>query len=93
MIAARLPSDAVAWPALLVTAAAVVVLSVAVITAPASGSPGKSFARGAGLALELLLAAGLIRLAAIDSLVSLASVAAIVAVRQVIGRGVRAAGR
>ena len=93
MIAARLPSAVVAWPALLVTAAAVVVVAVGVISAPASGSPGKAFARGAGLALEFLLAAGLIRLASLDSLLSLASVAAIIAVRQVIGRGIRAAGR
>ena len=67
MIAARLASDVVAWPALLVTAAAVVVLSVAVVSAPISGSPGKALARGAGLALEFLLAAGLIRLAALDT--------------------------
>jgi uncharacterized membrane protein len=89
--AARLPSELVAGPAALVTAGAVLVLVAGVLAGVRAGTgrAGAVFAAHTALALELLVAAGLIRLAATDSLRALGTVAAIIAVRQVITRGIR----
>ena len=68
---------------------ATVVLEVA----RAPGSARRLIAERAALALELLLAAGLLRLAALETLEAYAMVAAIILIRQVIGRGIRSAAR
>ncbi len=88
--AGRLPSDWVAVPAAAITAAAALVLlggALAALRTPRRA--GLTFATHTALALELLLAAGVLRLAAVESLESLGAVAAIVAIRQLIGRGIR----
>lgn len=88
--AGRLPTEWVAAPAAVITAFAALVLLAGVVAAartPARG--GETFATHTVLALELLLAAGLLRLAAVVSVESLATVAAIVAIRRVIGLGIR----
>lgn len=88
--AGRLPPEWVAGPAAVITAfAAVVLLAGALAAVRSSGGAGRTFAAHTALALELLLAAGVLRLAAVETLESLATVAAIVAVRQVIGLGIR----
>ena len=86
----RLPLDLVALPAALVSLMAVGVVVtglVAAVRRPRDAGP--AFARHAAFALQLFLAAGLIRLAALDSVRAFATVAAIIAIRQVIARGVR----
>ena len=89
-VAARLAEELVAPPAALVTAAAALVLvGGALAAARAPGAAGATFARHVQLTLELLLAAGIIRLAAVETYGALATVAIIVALRQVIARGVR----
>ena len=92
--AGRVPLELVAVPAALVTGAGAVVLVLGVLAAARSPRrAGERFAVHAAFALELFLAAGLIRLAALDSLRALATVAVTVAVRQVLARGVRAGAR
>ena len=86
----RLAPELVAVPSALATAAGTVILVVGLVAALGSRTPMIAVARPARLALEFFLAAGLIRLAAVDSLRGLMTVAAIVAIRQIIGRGVRA---
>lgn len=66
---------------------AVVVIAVAVLRVPAAG-PAELVA-GIALGLELLLAAGLLRLAALQDLRELVAVAAIIALRRLIGIGLR----
>ena len=86
----RLAPELVALPAALVSLMAVGVLVAGLVGAvrrPRDAGP--VFERHAAFALQLLLAAGLIRLAALDSLRAFATVAAIIAIRQVIARGVR----
>lgn len=91
LAAGRLPMELVEVPALLVTLAAAIVLATAVLeSARAPGAARRLLAERADLALELLLAAGLLRLAALDSLEAYAMVATIIAVRQLIGRGIQA---
>jgi len=88
--AGRLPAELVEVPALLVTLAAVIVLASALVAiARAPGQARPLLADHARLALELLLAAGLLRLTALESLEAYAMVAAIIAIRQLIGRGIR----
>ena len=91
---ARLPLDVVAGPAALVSLCAIAIVVLGVVgAARRPADAGATFAAHAGFALELFLAAGLIRLAALNSLRALGTVAAIVAIRQVIGRGVRLGAR
>ena len=91
LAAGRLPTELVEVPALLVTLAAAIVLATAVLEiARAPGAARRLLAERAGLALELLLAAGLLRLAALDSLEAYAMVATIIVIRQLIGRGIKA---
>ncbi len=86
--------DLVAAPAALISLCAIAVVVLGVLAAAGSrGRAGPTFAAHAGFALELFLAAGLIRLAALDSFRALGTVAAIIAIRQVIGRGVRLGAR
>jgi uncharacterized membrane protein len=71
-----------------------VVFVVALGRAPASGRRAPDeLASGIALALEFLLAAGLLRLSAIDDFGALAGVAAIVVLRKVIATGIRSAAR
>lgn len=90
MIAARLAADVVALPVTIVSATAVIVLAIGLARAVTSKQPARRFLCEAQLALELFLAAGLIRLAALETLPAFATIAAIVVVRQIIGRGLRA---
>ena len=93
-VAARLPLDVVAAPAALISLCAVAIVVLGVLAAARRPrQAGITFAAHAGFALELFLAAGLIRLAALDTYTALGTVAAIIAIRQVIGRGVRAGAR
>lgn len=88
--AARLPPELVEIPALLATLGAVIVLASALVAiAQAPGQARRLLADHARLALELLLAAGLLRLTALESLEAYAMVAAIIAIRQLLGRGIR----
>ena len=88
--AARLPAELVGPPsALVVGAAALVLLAGLLAAARAPGQAGASFAPHARLTLDLLLAAGLIRLASADGYRALLTVAVVVALRQVLARGVR----
>ena len=82
----RLAPGLVAVPSALAAAAGTVIL----VAALGSRRPMIAVARPARPALEFFLAAGLIRLAVVDSLRGLMTVAAIMAIRQIIGRGVRA---
>jgi uncharacterized membrane protein len=90
----RLAPELVGPPATLLTACGVAVLLTGLVRAVVRlREAGSVLAAHAGLALELLLAAGLVRLASLDSLRALATVALLVAVRQVLGRGIRLASR
>ena len=87
----RLSFEVVAGPAALISLCAVAVVVFGVVEAARRPRhAARSFAAHAGFALELFLAVGLIRLAALDTLRALGMVAAIIAIRQVIGRGLRA---
>ena len=73
---------------------AAVVFCVGVGRLPAArGRAPQELAAALALGLELLLAAGLLRLSAADDLVTLAGVAAIVLLRKVLGTGIRQAVR
>ena len=69
---------------------AVVVVIVGLVRAPAArrAAPAELVA-SLGLALEFLLAAGLLRLAVVETFLQLAAVAAIVALRRVLTLGLR----
>lgn len=89
-VAARLPAAWTAWPAAAVSMAAVAVLAVGLLAAArAPRAAGPVFAAHTAFALDLLLAAGLIRLSSADGLRALGAVASIVVVRQIISRGIR----
>jgi Protein of unknown function (DUF1622) len=71
-------------------AAAVVVAAVGLLRTPAAGRAGPAeLAASLALSLEFLLAAGLLRLSALDDFGALAAVAAIVLLRKLITTGVR----
>jgi uncharacterized membrane protein len=73
-------------------AMAVVVVVVGLLRMPFAGRAAPAeLAAALGLGLELLLAAGLLRLAALDDLLALGAVAAIIAIRRVLGIGLRTA--
>jgi len=71
-------------------AVAIGVITLGLVRAVAAGrrAPAR-IAASVGLALEFLLAAGLLRLSAIDDLQALGAVAAIVALRKLITAGLR----
>lgn len=79
--------SALAYPPSMIAVAVVAVALLSVI-----GQPGKEaaleFASALALALEFLLAAGLLRLSAV-SIRGLGVVAAVIVVRQIVGRGLR----
>lgn len=69
---------------------AVVVITVGLLRAGLAGRGGPAeLAAGLSLGLEFLLAAGLLRLSAIDDFAGLGIVAAIVVLRRIIGAGIR----
>ena len=69
---------------------AVVVITVGLLRAAGSGRGAPAeLAAGLGLGLEFLLAAGLLRLSAIDDAAGLAVVGAIVLLRKLISTGIR----
>jgi uncharacterized membrane protein len=73
-------------------ALAIVVAAVGLARVPASGRGGPAeLAAALALALEFLLAAGLLRLSAIDDFTALGAVAAIVLLRKLIATGLRLA--
>ena len=75
--------------AALATAAGTLVVLTGVVRAALSPrSAAASFARAVALALEFFLAAGLLRLGDAMTLTALATIAAIIATRQLISRGV-----
>ena len=82
-------ADALASTALVM---AVVVVAVGVLRTAAGGRAAAAAELGASLALalEFLLAGGLLRLSFVDTFSGLAAVAAIVVLRRVISTGVRA---
>lgn len=90
----HLPQSVVTPVALVPFAAAVVVIATAVLRSGARPRhAGAELAAGLGLGLDLLLAAGLIRLAGKPSLRVLGLVAVVIAVRKISGAGVKAAVR
>ena len=94
MTPSRLPAELTGPLAAAVTLLAVAVLAVGVAGALAGRRRvGARLAEALRLALELMLAAGLLRLANARDLLALAGVAAVVALRQLIGLGVRLGGR
>ena len=70
--------------------AAVPTAAAAVVLLAGLRHPRTRFVAHSGLALELLLAAGLMRLGATSSYPALATVATIVLLRRLIARGIRA---
>lgn len=67
----------------------VLVIAVAVLRAPLAGrGASRELAAGLGLGLDFFLAAGLLRLSALDDLRSVAVVAAVIALRRVTTVGV-----
>lgn len=77
---------------LVVTVVAVAVVGATVLRALRTPDAGRAtLAAGLALALEFFVAAGLIRLSTL-AMPGLGLVAAVVAVRQVIGRGLRSSG-
>lgn len=69
-------------------AMAIVVFAVGMLRVPGARRAGPAeLAAALGLGLEFLLAAGLLRLASLDDFAALAAVAAIVAVRRLLTRG------
>lgn len=88
--AGRLPAAIVDGLSTLTAAMAAVVLVAGVARALRAG-PGSlgTLAGQAALALELLLAGGLVRLGSTESFPALGAIAAIVAVRQVVARGLQ----
>ena len=89
-VAARLPPEVIRPAAAVIFAMAILVFTVGLLRVAPSGRAGAlEFSAGLGLALEFLLAAGLIRLAAIDSFRALGLVAAILIVRKFASAGLR----
>ena len=89
-IDARLSAEVMMAAASLPFAIAVLVIAIAIVRVVPSGRAAPAeLAGGLALALEFLLAAGLLRLAAVDELRMLGVVALIVVVRQTISAGVR----
>jgi hypothetical protein len=87
--AGRLPPELVGYAASVPFALAVAVIAVGVARSVlAWRTAPRQLAAALSLGLELFLAAALIRLAAIDDLADLGLVAAIIALRQLISRGV-----
>jgi uncharacterized membrane protein len=92
--AQRLPPEIVEEVAAVPFAIAVLVIVVGLLRMFSSGRAGPSeLTASLSLGLEFFLAAGLIRLAAIDDFGALGIVAAIIALRKVIGFGVSLAVR
>lgn len=84
------PADLLDALAVVPFAVAGVVVAVGVARLPAAGRAAPAeFAAALGLALEFLLAAGLLRLDALPNFERIAAVGAIVVVREVIGVGLR----
>ncbi len=71
--------------------AALVLTAVGVLLGLATSAATRQFRAGLPLLLDFLLAAGLLRLALLDSWVAIATVAAIVAIRKVTTAGIRLA--
>jgi len=85
----RLPPELVGYAAAVPFALAVVVIAAGVVRSVlAWRSAPRQLAAALSRGLELLLAAGLIRLAAIDDFADIGLVAAIIALRQLISRGI-----
>lgn len=90
----RLPPELVHGVAAVPFAIAVLVIVVGVVRVLSSGRAGPSeLAAAVALGLEFLLAAGLVRLAAIDDFAALGMVALVIVVRKVVGVGIRSAVR
>ena len=88
--AGRLPSDLVMPISAVPFAMAVIVIVVGLVrVVPSRRVAASELAASLGLGLEFFLAAGLIRLAAINDFGALGLVAAVVLFRRVIGLGVR----
>lgn len=84
-----LPADVIGPVSAVAFAIAVLVITVGLARVVPSGPRGPGeLAASLALGLEFFLAAGLLRLAAIDSFEALGAVAAIVLVRKVISRGI-----
>lgn len=84
--------DLIAGTAVVPFAIAVLVVAVGLARLPAAGRAAPAaLAATIGLALEFLLAAGLLRLSAINGLSALAAVAAIVLLRKLVSSGIRLA--
>lgn len=84
----------IAWPAAPLTGVAALVLVWGTVAAARSRArAGAVFAAHTALALDFLLAAGIVRLAAVESLRQLGTVAAIIVVRKVVTHGIRAGAR
>jgi uncharacterized membrane protein len=92
--AARLPREVVVPVSMVPFAVAVLVIAVGLVRVATSGrlAPAE-FAAALALGLEFFLAAGLLRLAAVDTFAALGVVALVIVVRRVIGAGVRASVR
>lgn len=77
-----------------VLAVAALVLLVGLVRAARAGrSAGTAFAESVGLALEFLLAGGLVRLSGLQSLEAVGMVAGVVAIRIAIRRGIALSAR
>jgi uncharacterized membrane protein len=88
------PDAALETAATVPFAIAVVVITVGVVRSAGAGRAAPAeLAAALGLGLEFLLAAGLLRLSAIDDPLGLAAVAAIVLLRRLITTGIRFAVR
>lgn len=88
--AGRLPAGLVAGPAALISLGAVITLALGLVAAGRHpGRAAQTFATHASFALQLFLAAGIIRLAALGTLRAYATVLSIVLLRQIVARGVR----
>jgi uncharacterized membrane protein len=75
-------------------AMAVLIVAIGLLRLPAAGRAApEELAAALALGLELLLAAGLLRLAVIDDFLSLAVVAAVVVLRKLVSTGIRLAVR
>ena len=83
-------SQLLAGAAVVPFAMAVAVIVIGLARVPAGGRSGPAeLVAALGLALEFLLAAGLLRLAALQELQEFAAVAAIIVLRRIIGAGLR----
>lgn len=94
LAAARLPPELIMPLAALPMAMGVLAIVVGVFRAARfPRRAGREFAAGIGLGLEFLLAAGLLRLAVVDDLRTLAMVGLIVVLRRVAGTGIKIGAR